>query len=41
VATEKCRVSWGGENQVIFAQKLIPFLFRLVKLFKKNNLNLI
>ncbi|RKZ46081.1 MAG: hypothetical protein DRR08_33605 [Candidatus Parabeggiatoa sp. nov. 2] len=28
---------WGGENQVIFAQKLIPFLFRIEKKLSKNS----
>jgi len=32
----KLRPNWGGENQVIFAQKLIPFLFRIEKLLSKN-----
>jgi hypothetical protein len=31
MANGKLPITWGGENQVIFAQKLIPFLFRIKK----------
>jgi hypothetical protein len=28
-------IYWGGENQVILFQKLIPFLFRIEKMREK------
>ena len=37
---QKVGVGWAGENQVIWGQKVIPFLFRFEKkLFKNRKLN--